>query len=188
MKKHLTRSMLAMVFALLLMVVMAGPAFATGYDDYRESGSPEYLYYIEGTGSYFLPGEDSEIFFHLGRWYSRSGDEWSMSDDLDGPWSGITAGSLPKDLAELPADFRENRKLGMIPYRYVVGKDHRDDRGGHWYYKGRYYDDYKRHGYRRRWHPHGKFWFFVAPDFHDDWDDDWDDSHRRRRRRGRGRY
>jgi hypothetical protein len=185
MQKQLIRSIVAAALALLLMSVIGGPVYATGYGDYMESGSPEYLYYIEGTGAYLLPDADWDIFFSLGKWYRLSEGSWSMSDHFDGPWSGITAGSLPKDLAELPADFRETHKLGMIPYRYVVGKDHRDDRDGYWYYKGRYYDDYKRHGYRRRWHPHGKFWFFVAPDFHDDWDDDWDDSHRRRRRGGR---
>jgi hypothetical protein len=176
--------MASVVTAVLLHLTasVGGLAYATGYGDYDDIGTPEYLYYIEGTGSYYLPEEGADIFFNLGRWYRRSGNSWSMSDNLDGPWSGTTAGSLPKDLADLPADFRETRKLGMIPYRYVVGVDEKADDYPYRYYRGRYYDDYERRGYRRRWHPHGKFWFFVAPDFHDD---DWDDSHRRRRRRGR---
>ena len=180
MKKVLYRCMLLAAVALLVLFTSGGPVNAGGHDDYSEAGTPEYLYYIEGTGSYFLPGGDDDLFFNLGKWYRHSGESWSMSDELDGPWSGITVDSLPADLAALTADFRETRKLGMIPYRYVVGPERRDEDYSYLYYRGKYYDDYERHGYRRRWHAHGKFWFFVAPHFHDD---DWDDSHRRRRRR-----
>ena len=105
-----------------------------------------------------------------------------MSNNFDGPWNGITVSSLPRDLADLPPDFQESRHLGMIPYRYVLGPEERDDDDAYRYYRGEYYEDYERRGYQRRWHPHGKFWFFVAPDFHDG---DWDDSHRKRRRRGK---
>lgn len=185
MQKAIKRSVLMAAIALLVMSVMEVPVQAAGYDDDHDKVAvPEYLYYIEGTGSYFLQGEDSDTFFNLGRWYRRSGESWSVSDDIDGPWSGITKNSLPRDLAELPADFQDTRNLGLIPYRYVVGPEKEDDDYPYRYYRGRYYDDYERHGYHRRWHPHGRFWFFVAPHFHDD---DWDDSHRRRRRR-RGRY
>lgn len=182
MQEKLKTSILMGTAVLLVLSLFSGPVHATGYDNDDYIGSPEYLYYIEGTGSYFLPTEDGEIFFNLGRWYRHSGDSWSMSDHLGGPWSGVTTQSLPRDLAELPADFRETRQLGMIPYRYVVGREKWDDDRLHRYYRDRYYDDYERRGYHRRWHPYGKFWFFVAPDFDDDWDDD---SHRRRRRRGR---
>ena len=182
MENRLTRSILAAVVALLLIPVIGGHAYATGSDDYSESGSPEYLYYIDGTGAYLLPDADEDIFFSLGSWYKRSGGSWSMSVNFDGPWSGIMVESVPQAIVDLPPDFRESRRMGMIPYKYVAGSGSRDEDYGYRYYRGRYYDDYERHGYRRRWHPHGKFWFFVAPDFHDD---DWDDSHRRRRRRGR---
>ena len=74
--------------------------------------------------------------------------------------------------------------MGMIPYGYVVGPERRDDNHGDRYYRGEYYDEYERHGYERRWNSRGGFWFFVAPDFHDD---DRDDNHRGRGRRGRGR-
>ena len=74
----------------------------------------------------------------------------------------------------------------MIPFQTVVGPEKRDEYDyGPRYYTGRYYDDYDdydQRGYRRRWNPHGKFWFFVAPDFIGD---DWDDRHRRRRPRGK---
>ena len=182
MKKSLIRHILTAVIALLLMPVIGGPAYATGSDDYSESGAPEYLYYIEGTGAYLLPDADGDIFFNLGKWYRLSGSSWSMSDNFDGPWNGIMAESVPQAMVDLPPDFKTTRHLGMIPYRYVAGSERRDDDHSYRYYEGRYYDDYERRGYRRMWHPRGGFWFFVAPDFHDD---DWDDRHRRRRR---GRY
>jgi hypothetical protein len=180
MKKKFIRPILAVVFALLLVSVVGGPAYATGSDDYSESGSPEYLYYIEGTGAYLLPDPDMDIFYSLGSWYKRSDESWSMSDNFDGPWNGIMAESVPRAMVDLPPDFRTTHHLGMIPYRYVTGSEKPDYDHGYRYYKGRYYDDYERRGYRRVWHPRGGFWFFVAPDF-----DDWDDGHRRRRRRGR---
>ena len=182
MSENLVKLMVTVAVVLLVSTAVGGQAYASGYGDDGQNGLPEYVYYIEGTGSYYLPGTGVDIFFNLGKWYRRSGDSWSMSDDPGGPWSGITVGTVPKDLAELPADFRETRHLGMIPYRYVAGPDKRDDDYLYRYYRGRYYDDYEGRGYRRRWNPHGGFWFYVAPDFDDD---HWGDSHRRRRR---GRY
>ena len=168
MQKQALRSLLSTVLALMLMFLTVAVVHAAGYEDYSSSDSPEYLYYIEGTGSYFLPGSDSDIFFNLGKWYRRSGGSWSISEDLGGPWSGITVDSVPQDLIELPEDFTTTRKLGMIPYQYVLGPDKPDDDHVYRYYRGRYDEDYRRRGYRRRWNPRGKFWFFVAPDFNDD--------------------
>ena len=182
MHKQIMRSILAAALAMLFMSAITEPVYATGYDDNSRSGSPEYLYHIEGTGAYFLPGGEVDIFFNLGNWYKRSGDSWSMSDNFDGPWNGIMAESVAPALVDLPSDFRTTRRMGMIPYKYVAGSDSRDEDHGYRYYRGEYYDDYERHGYRRRWNSRGGFWFFVAPDFHDD---DRDDGHRRRRR---GRY
>jgi hypothetical protein len=178
MQKRLIRSILTAAIALMFIFVIGGQVYATQYDDYGDSGSPEYLYYIEGTGAYFLPDADGDIFFNLGKWYKRSGGSWSMSVRLGGPWNGIMAESVSPALVDLPPDFRTTHHLGMIPYRYVVSTDSRDDDHGYRYYSGRYYDDYERRGYRRMWHPRGGFWFFVAPNFDDD---DWDDGHRRRR-------
>jgi len=166
MKKWASFSLMFTAVALLLTAFMADTVPASGYED-SSSVTPEYLYYIEGTGSYLLPGEGYDTFFNRGSWYRWSEGTWSMSGDLDGPWSGITKDSLPKDLAGLPPDFRETRKLGMIPYKYAVGSDSGDDDHAYRYYRGRYYEDYERHGYRRRWHSRGRFWFFVAPDLDD---------------------
>ena len=182
MQKQIMRSILAAALALLVMSAITEPVYATGYGDNSRNGSPEYLYHIEGTGTYFLPGADVDVFFSLGKWYRHSGVSWSMSVHFDGPWDGIMVESVPRVLVDLPLDFRTTSRLGMIPYRYVVSTDSRDDDHGYRYYSGRYYDDYERRGYRRMWHPRGGFWFFVAPNFDDD---DWDDGHRRRRR---GRY
>ncbi|MDF1525258.1 MAG: hypothetical protein P1S59_03165 [bacterium] len=182
MDKLIIRSLIAAALAVLLISITGGSVYATGYDEHDQSGQPEYLYNIEGTGSYFLPGTDEDIFFNLGKWYRNSGGSWSMSGNFDGPWSGIMTKSVPAALADLPSDFRTTRRLGMIPYRYVIGPDKWDDNDVYRYYRGEYYRDYERHGYRRQWHPRGKFWFFVAPDFHDD---DWGDDNHRRRRKGR---
>ena len=149
-------------------------------DDYSND-YPDYLYYIEGTGSYFLPASDGDIFFNRGTWYRQTEGSWYTSSSLDGPWSGIVRDSLPKDLTELPDDFRTTRKLGMIPSRYVLGEKDKTEYYWYRYYRGSYYDNYERRGYRRVWHPEGGFWFFVAPGLHDYWDD----GHRRRRG---GRY
>ena len=181
MQKQIMRSILAAALALLVMSAITEPVYATGYDDNSRRGSPEYLYHIEGTGAYFLPGADVDVFFSLGKWYRHSGVSWSMGVHFEGPWDGIMVESVPRSLVDLPADFRTTRRMGMIPYRYVAGPDRRDDNYGDRYYSGKYYDEYERHGYRRRWNSRGGFWFFVAPDFHDD---DRDDRHRRG---GRGR-
>lgn len=180
MKKRLLAGALASaaVFAMLV----TGTAQATHLYNYYEVEEPDYLYYIEGTGAYLLPDPDGDIFYHLGRWYRQKDGSWTMSRSLDGPWEGILAQSLPEPLAELGPDYRKTRRLGMIPYRYVAGPERKDDDLGYRYYRGKYYDDYERLGYRRRWHPHGGFWFFVAPDMDDH---DWEDRHRNRGRKGR---
>ena len=191
MQKQSMRSILAAALALLVMSTITEPVYATGYDDNSRSGSPEYLYHIEGTGTYFLPGGEVDVFFNLGNWYRRSEGSWSVSAQFGGPWGGLRVESVPRSLIDLPPDFRSTRRMGMIPYGYVVGPDRRDNNHGDRYYRGEYYDDYERHGYRRRWNSRGGFWFFVAPDFHDNrrdfHDDDRDDNHRGRGRRGRGR-
>ncbi len=174
MKRKLPRTTILYSVALLFLILSAGSVEAAG--DYWDD-SPDYLYYIEGTGSYFLPSAEGDIFFNRGKWYRQAEGSWSMGDGMDGPWSGITKETLPMDLAELPPDFKTTRKLGMIPSRYVLGEKDRPDEYWYRYYRGRFYDNYGRHGYRRYWHPHGGFWFFVAPDF---FDDGFDDGHHRR--------
>jgi len=167
----------------LLLPPMGETAHATGY---RGSDSPEFLYYMEGTGAYLYPDADVDIFFSQGSWYRRSGASWSVSVALSGPWGSISVSRVPSILVELPPDFRATRHFGRVPYNYVV-----DDRGGHddygsRYYSGDFYDDHGGRGYERRRHPSGGFWFYIAPDLiHEDWDDD---GHRGRGRgRGRGR-
>ena len=54
-----------MSLALVLMSFAGAGAYASSYGDYSSSDSPEYLYYIEETGSNFLPGGESDIFFNL---------------------------------------------------------------------------------------------------------------------------
>ncbi|UCG37884.1 MAG: hypothetical protein JSV00_06690 [bacterium] len=179
MEKRVISSIPSMLLALLLVAAAHGPALATGYDD---DSSGILLYYIEGTGAYFLPDPGGDIFFHLGQWYRSEDGSWAVSGSLSGPWRDA-AGSVPRVLVDLPPDFRSTHRLGLVPYGYVVGRS-RDDDYGLRYYSGRYYEDYEGRGYRRQWHPQGGFWFFVAPHFlDDDRDDDRDD--RRRRRRGR---
>jgi hypothetical protein len=181
MKLHIVKLVPAVALSLLLIAATGIPAGATGY---RGSGSPDFLYYMEGTGAYFLPDSDADIFFNLGRWYRRSGSSWSVSVALGGPWGSISVSSVPRVLVDLPPDFRSTHHLGRVPYGHVVGPGGRDDDYGRRYYSGPYYDDHDRRGYQRRWHSGGQFWFFVAPGFDDD---HWDDSHRGRRGRGRGR-
>ena len=172
MGKRLPYSVILSGVVLFLMVVPAGSAQAGHHygDDI-----PEHLYYIEGTGSYFLPQDDGDIFFNLGRWYRHSGDSWFTSDDLDGPWTGIIETSLPKDLADLPPDFRTTRHLGLIPSRHVVGEKEKCDGPIYLYYRERCRDDYMRHGYGRHWFPHGGFWYFMAPCLDEE---GWEDIHR----------
>jgi hypothetical protein len=180
--KRIVNYFMMITVVLLLLSTIGGPVYAS---DYRGPGSPEFLYYIEGTGAYFLPDQEADVFFSLGRWYRRSGTSWSVSAALAGPWGAISVGSVPSVLIGLPPDFRTTLRLGRVPYRYVVGSRSGHDDYGPRYYHGRYYDDHDRRGYRRRWHPSGYFWFFVAPDLDHD---DWFDNHRRRGRgRGRGR-
>jgi len=180
---------LVIVTALLLLFLSATGSSAMA-SDYRGSGSPEFLYYIEGTGAYFLPDPEVDIFFSLGNWYRRSGSSWSTSVSLSGPWGEISVSSAPSVLVNLPVDFRTTSHLGQVPYRYVAGSRSGHENNGSRYYRGDYYNDHDRRGYKRRRHSSGGFWFFIAPDFrHDDRDDhhDRDDDSHGKWGRGRGR-
>ena len=199
MKTHTLNIAAGAALVLLLACVITVPAMAS---DYYGSGSPEFLYYIEGTSAYFLPDPEVDVFFSLGKWYRRSGSSWSASVALSGPWGAISVSSVPTVLVNLPAGFRATYHLGQVPYRYVVDSRKGHDNYGSRYYSGEYYNDYGSRGYQRHRHSTGGFWFFIAPDFHhddrndhhdrdDDWDDDRDDHHdrdddsHRQRRRGR---
>jgi len=150
---------------ILFFIFSACPAGASGS---HGKDQPDYLYYIEGTGTYFLPVPGGEIFFHLGRWYKHTGDLWSTSDRLNGPWEGIPSGSLPEDLAGLPSDFRTSRHLGKIPSRYVLGDKRTCQNPWFHYYRGRFDKTYKHFGYGKRWRYGKRSWIFVTPDFRDD--------------------
>jgi len=187
MKKLILNSGAVAVFVLLFLAAFSGPAIAS---DYYRSGSPEYLYYMEGTGAYFLPDSEADIFFSLGKWYRRTGSSWSASVAFSGPWGAISVSSAPSVLVNLPVDFRTTSHLGQVPYRYVAGSRSGHEDYGSRYYRGDYYNDHDRRGYKRRRHSSGGFWFFIAPDFrHDDRDDhhDRDDDSHGKRGRGRGR-
>jgi len=187
MKTHTLNIAASAALVLLLVCVITVPANAS---DYYGSGSPEFLYYIEGTSAYFLPDPEVDIFFSLGRWYRRSGSSWSASVSLSGPWGAISVDSAPSVLVNLPVDFRTTSHLGQVPYRYVAGSRSGHENYGSRYYRGDYYNDHDRRGYKRRRHSSGGFWFFIAPDFrHDDRDDhhDRDDDSHGKRGRGRGR-
>jgi len=164
MRRLTFRSLLTATLALVFLSFSVVQGVRASEKEDAASAQPDYLYYIEGTGSYYLPGADGDVFYTLGKWYRHLGDSWSMGEGPEGPWSGIMPQSVPGPLAELPPDFKETRPMGMIPYRYVVAPDKSDDEICA-YYRGRYYRDYKRHGYQRRWHPRGGFWYYVAPEF-----------------------
>jgi hypothetical protein len=168
---------------LLFLVAIVAPVNASAY---RGSGSYDYLYYIEGTGAYLLPDQDGDIFFHLGRWYRRSDNTWSIGTTSDGPWRGIFIENVPEILADLPPDFHTTHQLGRIPYRYVTGSgsgryDYSSCYDCSWYgYRYNYYGygpccgwgkyrcDYDPRAYRRHWRRLGRFLFFAAPHIIDD--------------------
>lgn len=183
MNRQTTNMITAAVFLVLLLSPLGGTSQATGY---RGSHSAEYLYYIEGTGAYFYPDPEVDIFFSQGSWYRRSGTSWSVSVALSGPWGFISVSNVPSALVALPLNFRATRHFGRVPYRYVIDNRRGHDDYGPRYYNGDYYKDHSRRGYERRRHSSGDFWFFIAPRLnHDDRDDD---GHRGRGRgRGRGR-
>jgi hypothetical protein len=151
MKKLMVDSF-SMAALIVLMVVITVPVQAERYYEHQYVAAPEYLYYIEDTGSYYLPGQEADTFFNLGKWYRSDGGEWFASDTLDGPWSGILEASLPRDLADLPADFKASRKLGKIPYRYVAGPEEQDTDYYYRYYARDYYEEYGHRGYRGHRH------------------------------------
>ena len=186
--KTIFKHTLAAIMFVMLLSGSNGSALATGS---HRSGSPDFLYYMEGTGAYFLPDADADVFFSRGRWYRRSGSSWSSSISLSGPWGAISISDAPSALVELPIDFRTTISFGRVPYRHVVGSSSSWDDYGPRYYSGRFHDDHESRGFRRQRHPTGGFWFFIAPELHFEdrnrHDDDWDDDGHRRRRRGRGR-
>jgi hypothetical protein len=164
----------------LLLAAMVAPAVASHDGPYA---TPEYVFYIEGTGTYILSDPEVDIFFNLGRWYRRSGGSWSVSLGFNGPWGSIAVNSVPSVLVGLPVDFRATHQFSRVPYKYIRGSGKIHDDNGRYYYSDRYDDDHHRSRYERHWHPEGGFWFFFAPDRdHEDRDDSY-----RRRRRGRGR-
>ena len=173
--------------ALILVFLFASSSPAVASDYYRSS-SPEFLYYMEGTGAYFLPDSEADVFFSMGKWYRRSGGSWSASVSLSGPWGAISISNAPSVLVNLPVDFRTTINFGQVPYSYVVDSERGHDDYGPRHYSGKYYDEHDRRDYRRQRHSSGTFWFFIAPEFgHYDRYDDWDDDSHRRGRRGRGR-
>ena len=178
MKKYIIRFTVNLSLCLLLLATMIVPANASHSSGYL---SPEFLYYIEGTGAYFLPDPDVDIFFSLGNWYRRSDSSWSASVALSGPWGAISVSSVPSVLVGLPHEFRATHHLGRVPYRYIMDSARGHEDYGSRHYRGDYYNDHDRKGYQRHRHSSGSFWVFIAPDLDHH---DRDDGHRRRRGRG----
>jgi hypothetical protein len=177
MKTQIPARIMTACFVLLL-VFSAVPVLADIYYESNDNAVPEYLYYIEGTGSYYLPGQEADTFFNLGKWYRSDGGEWFISDTADGPWSGILEASLPRDLAELPADFKTTRKLGMIPYEYVAGPDKQHTDYYYRYYARDYYEGYGYRGYRGHRHSYRIDEVLMVPGLGIGI---WHDSHRKKR-------
>lgn len=141
----------------IVMVWMCAPVSPLlangGQGRHHVQDTPLYLYHVEGTGFYYLPGEDGDLFFSLGKWYRRQGESWFVARRFDGPWSGILTQSLPAGLAEVPADPARSLSLGQIPYRYVVDPDEKC-RSPYRHFR---WDGFDRRPYRdhhRRWSPY----------------------------------
>ena len=67
---------------------------------------PAAMVMVPGTGVYFAPGLDVDIFFYGGYWWSPRGDRWYRATGYDGPWRMVRRSSVPRVVYRVPRDYR----------------------------------------------------------------------------------
>ncbi len=93
---------------------------------------PSELVLIPGTGIYFIPDREADIFFYGGYWWAPRGPRWYRAYAPHGPWVIVRRRSIPAPLFRVPHDYRVVYRGGeRIPYGQWKKMHHghrRDDR------------------------------------------------------------
>lgn len=67
---------------------------------------PPSVVLVPGTGVYFLPDVNFDVFFFGGYWWSPRGDRWYRAPAYNGPWSGVSRRVVPAPVFRVPHDYR----------------------------------------------------------------------------------
>lgn len=153
---HLTQFLRqAFLLPLLLLAVMTGSA-AAGVNLSVNIGPPVVVVeppavaVVPGTGVYFVPQFDVDIFFYSGYWWSPRGDRWYRAREYNGPWRIVSRSAVPRPVYRVPGDYRSVYvKERHIPYGQWK-KERREYRGGK---GGR--GEHREHGERKGDGPRG---------------------------------
>lgn len=82
---------------------------------------PRIMYRLPSFGVYYIPKVRDDIFYFEGRWYTRARGAWYVGEGFNGPWTGLRNRKVPKQLQNLPTDFKARKdELGtkVVPYGY----------------------------------------------------------------------
>lgn len=61
---------------------------------------------IPGTGVYFSPEIEADVYLHGGVWYYRVDGLWFIGPSHSGPWKATPGGSVPEPLTRIPPAWR----------------------------------------------------------------------------------
>lgn len=90
-------------------------------------GPPSSVVMVPGSGVYFVPGYDVDIFYYGGYWWSPRGERWYRARDYSGPWRVVSRGSVPRPVYRVPHDYRHV----YARERHVPYGQWKKERGGH---------------------------------------------------------
>lgn len=88
---------------------------------------------IPGSYVYYAPDVTVDIFFFHGYWYRPHEGRWYKSHHYNGPWKFTSPARLPRQLHDIPRDFRSgppDRK--HIPYGQLKKNWGKWERERHW--------------------------------------------------------
>uniref|UniRef100_C6E842 Lipoprotein n=1 Tax=Geobacter sp. (strain M21) TaxID=443144 RepID=C6E842_GEOSM len=100
---------------------------------------PPAIAVIPGSGVYFVPRFDIDLFFYSGYWWSPRGDRWYRSREYNGPWRVVSRSAVPRPVYRVPSDYRSVYvKERRIPYGQWKKQrsEYRGDKGGRGEYRG----------------------------------------------------
>ncbi|HVO67210.1 MAG TPA: hypothetical protein VMT12_12055 [Syntrophales bacterium] len=140
MKKYIVK---AISVGVLLMIIFA-PAAANARVDVIVNvplpplviPAPPGLVVIPGTGVYYPPDVDVDIFFYHGYWYRPYNGYWYRSRGYNGPWATIEVGRVPRPVIGIHPGFRGGPMYERVPHGRVMKNWRRWERDRYWERRG----------------------------------------------------
>jgi hypothetical protein len=78
---------------------------------------PPEVVLMPGTGVYYVPQPEVDVFFYNGYWWSPRGPRWYRSRAYKGPWGIVHRRYVPVPVIRVPGDYRVAYGQGpRIPY------------------------------------------------------------------------